>query len=306
MHCRSLRFLACIASWETALRTILFGGVFAAMCGCECATTGTDTPASPSASGDGSDIRIVRQDVSSTLPAGQALVVDNPYGDVRLRFGGYENVLELHAVTQQPAAAKTIALKPAVDGDRYRIAPRLPEGTLVAPGQRLDMVILVPLGHAVSVHTERGLIESRGVRADIELRSTAGDIAVRGTQGSVHAETGPGSIEASLGKAPAGSRQRLATSTGNIILAVDDGLDAHLELATSAAFATEYSLQVTHLPGQEPNKQARALVGDDRASIVVESRRGEIRLLRRSGFMSTDPESGQKEETEEEADSDSD
>jgi hypothetical protein len=298
--------LACTSNSEKALRTRLFGGVFVALCGCAWATAGTDTPASTSASADGTDIRIVRQDVSSTLPAGQALVIDNPYGDVRLRFGGYENVLELHAVAQQPAAARAIVLQPAVDGGRYRIAPRLPQGTLVAPGQRLDMVILVPLGHSVSVHTERGLIESHGVRADIDLRSTAGDIAVRGTQGGVNAETGPGSIEASLGKAPAGSRQRLATSTGNIVLAVDDGLDAHLDMATSAAFATEYSLQITHLPAQEPNKRAHALIGDDRASIVVESRRGEIRLLRRSGFMSTDPESGQKEETEEEADSDSD
>ncbi|MGN6520074.1 MAG: hypothetical protein ACTHK2_11685, partial [Dokdonella sp.] len=117
-----------------------------------------------------------------------------------------------------------------------------------------------------------------------DLQSVSGAIAIRGTQGRVHAQTGAGTIEASFNGAPQASQQRLATTTGNIVLAIDDHLDAALELATSGVFATEFSLEVERLAGQEPNKRARAVVGADRARITLESRRGEIRLLRRSAF----------------------
>ncbi|WP_371281799.1 hypothetical protein [Dokdonella sp.] len=235
-----------------------------------------------------SEAQITRIDTSVVLVAGVPVVVDNPYGDVRLRFGGYEHGIDAHAVVQQPPGASVIAMQPAMVDGQYRIAPRLPEGSRLADGQRLDLVIFVAEGHPVIARTEQGLIESRGIRADISLNSISGDMAIRGTQGSIQARTGSGSIEASLGPAPAGSTQTLATGTGTIILAVDDTLDAHLEMSTSAAFATEFSLQVERIPGQEPNKKAIAVIGEDQATIIVESRRGEIRLLRWSEFTSTD------------------
>jgi hypothetical protein len=263
-------------------------GVIAALFGCVHAAQLRAETAPAQVSESLADIQLVRLDLTATLTDGTPVAVDNPYGDVRLRFGGYEHVLEIHAVTQQPDAAAVIALEPSIDNDRYLIAPRLPAGTLLAQGQRLDLVVFVPLGHAIAVRTERGAIESRSIRADLDLQSTSGDIAVRGTRGRVNARTGPGSIEASLGPAPAGSEQVLATTTGNIRLAVDDELNARLKLATSAVFATEFSLQVEPQPGQEPNKTAVAVVGKEQASIKVESRRGEIRLLRWIGFTSSD------------------
>lgn len=226
----------------------------------------------------------VRIDASAVLPAKHPIVIDNPYGDVRLRFGGYEHAVDLHAVLQQPEGAAAITLQPRDDGARYLIAPRLPEGALVAERQRIDLVVFVPDGHPVSARTEQGLIEARGLRSDLDLDSVSGDIALRGTAGTVDAATGAGSIEAALEPAPPGSRQRLATTTGVIVLAVGDDFDAELKLATSGVFATEYSLSVTHRAGQEPNKEALAVVGEAQAAVVVESRRGDIRLLRRAGF----------------------
>ncbi len=248
-------------------------------------------------------IELVRFDFSTVLSASVPVAIDNPYGDVRLRFGGYEQHLEIHAVAQEPERSTPIALQPGVIDGSFRIAPRLPPDTLIADGQRLDLVVFVPLGHAVSVRTERGAIESRGVHADIDLRSTSGDIAIRGTKGRINAETGPGTIEASLLHAPSGSRQRLATSTGTIILAVNDDLGANLELSTSAVFATEFSLRIDRFPGKEPNKRAIARIGDGDANIIVESRRGEIRLLRWTGFRTAD---GQPIEDDKQADTDSD
>lgn len=246
---------------------------------------------------------LIRQDFSATLTDAQPVVVDNPYGDVRLRFGGYKEQLEIQVVAQKPAKASSILVQPGIADGTYRIAPRLPPDTLVVEGQRLDLVVFVPLGHPVSVRTESGVIESRGIRAAIDLRSTSGNISIRGTKGEIHAETGPGTIEASLLHAAPGSHQRLATSTGSIVLAVNDDLDARVQLATSAAFATEYSLQIERLPGQEPNKRAIALIGEQESELIVESRRGEIRLQRWTGFRTAD---GRPVEEDEEADTDSD
>ena len=90
---------------------------------------------------------------------------------------------------------------------------------------------------------------------------------------------------------------------GRIVLAVSDQLDANLELSTSAVFATEFSLRVENLPGQEPNKRATAQIGEGKADIFVESRRGEIRLLRWTGFTTVN---GKPVDEDEQADTDSD
>ncbi|WP_300618839.1 hypothetical protein [Dokdonella sp.] len=245
-----------------------------------------------------------RRDFNATLAEGQIVTIDNPYGDVRLRFGGYAHALEINAVVQQPAAAAPIEWKQTRNQEHYVFSPRLPAGAKLAEEQRVDLVAFVPLGHAVIVRTESGLIESRGLRGDIDLGTVTGSIAVRGTQGRVQARTGIGNIEASFDTAPPGSRQRLETTTGDIVLAIDDHLDAELVLASSGVFATEFSLDVERLAGQEPNKRARAVVGTDdrKARIDISSRRGEIRLLRRSAF--TSPGGKPVEQEQEDADSD--
>jgi hypothetical protein len=289
---------------------MMLGVALAALGGC--VLVGTDgskpapTPAAPSVRAEPLPAVAIplteRQEFTATLVEGQAIAVDNPYGDVRLRFGGFAHGIVVDTVMQTPAGAPVMALQPVMDHGRYLVAPRIPAGAILANGQRVDLVVFVPLGHSVAVRTERGLIESHGIRGNIDLRSTAGDIAVRGTQGSVQAQTGAGSIEASLNAAPPKSKQRLATTTGNIVLGVSDKLDAELELATSGVFATEYSLQIAPLQGQEPNKRARSVIGAATARINVDSRRGEIRLLRRAELISLDGKPADEEHDDNDAD----
>jgi hypothetical protein len=223
-----------------------------------------------------------RIDLITQLPPGTPILIDNPYGDVRLRFGGYEHQVEVHGVLQQPVAAAPIATAPVQDQSGWRLQPRLPEGAILSEGQRLDLVLYVAEGLPVRVITESGLIEVRGVKADFSARSRSGNIRVRGVSGVVDLETDEGRIEVALERAPAGSQQRLRTRTGPIIAGVADDLHSRIVLSTSAVFGTEYSLQVEHLSGQEPNKRAQAVVGEPRADLEIGSLRGEIRLLRRA------------------------
>jgi len=227
-----------------------------------------------------------RQDLAAKVPAGMAVYIDNPYGNVYLRFGGYEHAVDIHATLQQPAGAPVLALQRGQEKGRYLIASKLPAGATLADAQRIDIAVYVAQGHAVTARTHEGDIESRGMKSDLDLKSVSGKIAVRGTEGTVQADTGEGDIEATIaGTARKGSKQRLVTSTGNITLGVTDQLNAKVNLATSALFATEYSIDVSHDDGKEPNKWARTTVGAPDAEITLESRRGEIRLLRRAVYL---------------------
>jgi len=245
-----------------------------------------------------------RSDYAATLPTGRAVMIDNPYGDVHVRFGGFEHKVETHAVLQEPNGAAHIALEPGDTQNFYSLVPRLPAGTTLSEGQRLDLAVLIPEGHALRVRTEQGEIDVHGVRGDVDLRSGNGNINLRGISGAIRAETGAGQIEAALGTAPRKSAQRLATRTGMLIVAVDDALDADVELATSGVFATEYSLKVMPRPGEEPNKRARSLIGRDTAKLTLESRRGEIRLLRRAGFTQSDGKHQEVRQAQQDNDSD--
>lgn len=265
-------------------------------------TAGSDDPAT-------SSIVAIRSEYGTTLTAGQAVAIDNPYGDVSARFGGFEHQVQVYAILQEPAGATHIELEPNADHDgRYAISPRLPTGASIAEGQRVDLEVFVPEGHALSVRTDQGSIEVKGVHGDVVLASTAGNINLRGIKGAIQAETGGGQIDASLDTAPRRSSQRLATRTGDINVAIDDRLNAELDMATSALFSTEYSLIVTRRPGEEPNKHAKAVIGEDESRLILDSKRGQIRLSRRTSFSSTGDASAVagKEQDEEQDDNDGD
>ena len=236
----------------------------------------------------------VRMDVGYKPAEGQPNEVDNPYGSVYMRFGGYEHQFDLHVTIQQPEGAAKFVFEPQARDGRFAVAPRLPDGVALAEGQRIDLVLYVPKGHTAKIRTESGMIESRGVKSDIDLTTDSGEIAVRGTEGTVQARTGNGKIEVTLEDgARAGSIQRLASRTGQVIVHVSDKLNVEARMSTSEMIATDYSLTIEHLDGQEPNKRAVALVGmpgqgKDRAVLELESLGGEVRLHRKGVFV--DPE----------------
>lgn len=242
-----------------------------------------------------------RIDLSFTLPAGQPVEVDNPYGSVYLRFGGYAHQLDVRATVQQPEGAAAFDFAPGAQGEAFRVAPALPEGVALAASQRIDLVLYVPEGHALRVRTASGSIESRGVRADVDFRSLSGDILARGTVGAVQAETGSGAIRVMLEPASAGLRQRLSTRTGDISVGVTDALGAVLQLSSSGTLTTDYSILIDRRDGEEPDKRAQAEVGVAKGAqpglIEVESLRGNLRLWRRIEFVdASSPQGGEADD----------
>ncbi|MBK8068429.1 MAG: hypothetical protein IPK27_12620 [Rhodanobacteraceae bacterium] len=266
------------------MRKGILGGLLLALAGC------AQQPVAPvaDAPADAAAPVLTEGDIERTtnlqdLPTKQPIRIDNPYGDVRVRFGGYEHKLEWRTVAQNGAALHKIGVTGS-SGAAYSLVARLPEGVVLAPGQRVEITAYVPQGHDLEIVTERGLIDVRGLQGNLKARSAEGSINFRGIAGLVDVETGAGMVEGQLDPAPMGSRQRIATSTGNILLGIVDGLNARLAMASSGVFATEFSVEIVPQPGQEPNKSATAEIGKPESDIEVVSKRGEIRLLRRLEF----------------------
>lgn len=266
------------------MRKGILGGLLLAVASC------AQQPVAPMADARSEDAppALIEGDIERTIDVMEVapklpIRIDNPYGDVRVRFGGYEHKLEWRTVAQNGSAAQKIAVT-GVAGDVFSITARLPEGVVLAPGQRVEITAYVPQGHDLEIVTEQGLIDVRGLQGNLKAHSADGNINFRGIAGLIDVETGAGLIEGQLDPAPMGSRQRVATSTGNIVLGIVDGLNARLAMASSGVFATEFSVEIAPQPGQEPNKSGTAVIGKPESDIEVVSKRGEIRLLRRLEF----------------------
>ena len=225
-----------------------------------------------------------RSEIKAVLAPGQALQIRNEFGDVRLRFGGFEHGVEVTAVAQSPIGQTMPVVR--FDAPSATISTVLLDASLPVLGQRIDIVVWVPEKHSVKVNTLRGLVEVRGVRSDVVVRSDSGDITARGVQGALDIETGSGVIEAAFSDYPVDAPQRVVTRTGTIVVSFGPELNAELALATSALIATEYSVEITQKPGAEPNKTGIVKIGSTKANqIEISSKRGELRLFRRQAFI---------------------
>jgi hypothetical protein len=224
-----------------------------------------------------------RSGSKTTLALGQEISIQNDFGDVRLRFGGYAHQLELSAVAQAPEGAEVPVMR--FDAASGLVNTMLINKSAPVRGQRIDVVAFIPEGHNVSVQTLSGLVEVRGQHGNVRIRSNSGDISARGVKGALDAQTGSGAIEVAFVDSVKVAEQRVVTSTGQIIASFGVGANVSLSLATTGLFATEFSTTVTPKPGEEPNKIASAKLGDGSNHIEISSKRGELRLYLRKDFV---------------------
>jgi hypothetical protein len=119
------------------------------------------------------------------------LSVKNAYGDVTVR-AIETSVTSLHL--DGPMASEFSAVQ---DGDAITVhSPRLEHGAVViGRGQRVDIVVDVPLSSAVRIKVGAGNITLSGVMGTMTAQSGAGTIAVDGISDSTRLETGMGNIK---------------------------------------------------------------------------------------------------------------
>jgi hypothetical protein len=222
-------------------------------------------------------------------PTGGAPVrVVNPYGDLRLRHSAAGDTLDVAAMLQQLSVdGSRLALDVTASDEEMVVAivrldfegnpaPEVPRGD----SARADISVSVPAVGPVRAETAGGLLEARGVRADLDLRSDRGAISIAGCTGRIVANAKMGSIEAALGGGGPGPAHMLSSDSGSITVTTDPSNGLDVTMATSGDFRTDFSLTVEHHDGEQPDKIATATVGAGGRKLVMSSASGELGLLR--------------------------
>jgi hypothetical protein len=211
-------------------------------------------------------------------PPGVRLVVENRYGDLRVR-GSQLPGLRFHAVTQAAAgvAAPSLEIEKSETTWTFRISN--PNERVAAPPlPRVDLAVELPEDRSLELRTQDGLLEIRGVRAFLRAQSRKGAIDLRGT-GPVELVSEHGSIRWAVFPALSEGTSRLETVSGPIEVEVPTGTKATVTMQTQGHFTTDFSLQV--LPLGALRKEANAVLSGGGPTIDIRSAVGDVRLLER-------------------------
>jgi len=216
---------------------------------------------------------------------GGRVSVDNPYGNIYARFGGYENEVEILASIQRIDSGRPpLEVRRTVVEGGLTIVVEPAEAdtpdTLAERRDRIDLVLFVPKGMILDARTEKDMIEAKGLKSDIKARSVQGDINIRSITGSVDAESSRGRIYAGLESNVTQAHQHFSTITGEIEIHLWEDAVMQVDLATSGEISTDFTLRIEHRRFEEPGKFGYATLGEGGPRLTLQSKRGRIRLLR--------------------------
>jgi len=225
-----------------------------------------------------------RWDWSESVLPGQGIRVENPFGDVRARFGGYEGKVEIHAVLQNLHAGAA-PLKVLTDFGPAGLTIRVgrpagaepPAGD--GPKDHVDLVVRIPKGSPLTLRTISGTIEANGLQGDVSAESERGSISVRDVRGLVSTVNRYGVTELVLEAPPPGSEQTFESLTGDISVTLPARADATVVAQTSAWITTDISLDIVRHPREEPSKTATGKVGNGTARLLFKTKRGSIQIF---------------------------
>ena len=124
------------------------------------------------------------------------------------------------------------------------------------------------------------LVVPAGSASALALTTTEGDIEIIGATGPIEVTSESGQITWAVGPDP--HPATIKTATGHITLLVDPDAGLVVDLATSGEITVDYSIVINYVYHQEPAKLGRVVIGDGLTSARVESRRGNVSILRRS------------------------
>lgn len=223
-----------------------------------------------------------------TIGSDATVRIDNPWGDIRLRHGGDGSEIEVAVIFQQLAddGSKLVLDVALENGVAHVSILRHDElgNPVDAPPSRVnpraDMAVLVPAGHPIRAETFTGLVEAQGVRCDIDLHTTAGTVRTAKVAGAIKVTNDRGTTEITLSDEVTTKAQSFSSITGPITVFTSEANDLNVTMATSGRLTTDFTLVVDHNDAEEPNKTARAKVGDGGAALDLASKRGDLTLQR--------------------------
>lgn len=258
------------------------GGVLAGLLVLPCAA-GVGVPADDAAG----DWR--RGDLHEEVPVktGARIVVENAWGDVRLRTLQDEHVAVFGSLQAGPGQAlPSVGLH---DAEPALLRVRVQSGAARPSVVRADLAVFVPRGCPVEIRTTHGRIFLKGVAAPVVMTSETGDLQLK-TRGPVEATTERGNIEALLETGDWQGPINLRARQGNIQAGLGRAPRGRVHVHTAGRITSDFSMQVTHAAGGGPKhavlhfgRAPRAWWGwwrDPLPEVQLHSELGDVAVLR--------------------------
>jgi hypothetical protein len=149
----------------------------------------------------GADWNIERFQSTAPIGTNHTIEIDNPYGDIRTRAGGVDEI-SVSAMIQS-AEGDPYEANIGIDERDGRVVIEVgdvfSEGGAGKPEtdemkrRRVDVTVIFPAAARLEARTTEGLIEAKGLEADVRADSHSGNIAIH-TAASVQARTDRGEI----------------------------------------------------------------------------------------------------------------
>lgn len=211
--------------------------------------------------------------------------IDNPLGDVRLRFGGYNDDFEIIGMIQHIESIGTIEVAEEDKDDVYTLSvKRMDKKTgqyidvIQADKARIDYTVYIPQGRTIYATTKDGLLDIRKMRDPVTLSSESGNIYLRGNKNTISAKTNSGKITGNLNPIESKEKHVFETITGPIDIWIAEKTKQTVTMATSGDIISEFSTEITRDLSKEPNKMAVAKPNGGGPLIEAKSKQGTIAL----------------------------
>lgn len=228
--------------------------------------------------------KIEKQTWKKTTSA-KVLKVNNPIGDIRLRFGGYGDEFELIAMVQHIESVGQIRVSEKIEGDTYYLGVERFDkktGEIITVKQndkaRIDFTVFVPIGRQIYATTEHGLAEARKMRDPVVLKTQSGQIFLRDNKNTIQATTVSGDIIGNLVKIESQEKQTFKTVTGLIDIWISEDAKHDVSMATSGDIISEFSTTMKRDLSKEPNKLVKVKTNGGGSEIEAYSKKGQIAL----------------------------
>lgn len=226
--------------------------------------------------------KIERQNWKKVITA-KNVNLKNPLGDIRIRFGGYKDEIEVIAIIQHNEAKGFVEVVEKNSSDSYLLTVQRKErrsGKVISINQndkaRIDFTVYVPLGRYVTAETTHGLIESRKMKDPINLISESGNIKLRDNKNAITAFTKRGNITANLLSIESQDKQSFSSLSGKINIWIPENSPQTVTLESSGDIISDFSTEIKLNFRNEPNKVAKILANGGGAAIHAKNHIGSI------------------------------
>lgn len=228
--------------------------------------------------------RHTRQEWTLPLPASGPVQVENPWGDIRIRTHGKDEVYVLANIQNHQDDPRAMSL--VIDNeskDKLGLKAHFSDeynGTPAADWQprRIDLTLFLPAKQMLKLQTEKGLIEVRGMAAPLSARSLTGEIRLR-VKNAVEVISENGRVEIFFVSSDWVKDSQIETHTSPIEVNFPKGAQAQLAISTNGQITTDFSIEIER-DENELLKTASAKIGKKKGKkLQIKSDRGPVILL---------------------------